>query len=586
VRGELRAATEARDHLEARHKAATRARRARPHELRKAALISLRSREVPTTPVRLILEYMVPGARWAPAYAVTLTRDMSQATIAVRAVVAQNSGEDWTGVRLTLSTADAQRWVELPELQALRIGRRQPAVQRRGWRAPPAGARELYADYDRFLAGTRPSRPTPAKPKGAEPAAGARDEGAAAMVADMMEEAAPEPEHPPMREIALQAEQAKPKFRSAPPPAPSRAGPPAGAPPPLPSAPPMAMSAAAMPPPAPARKSGGIGGALVGAVGSLFAGAEGGGGPPQGHVRAPEPEAEHEAAPEQLAYGDLRMPGPDAAGRGALVLSHRRERYLEMLWVREVTREIDVVALIDNAVTQAQQAGGRGLPPRHRLAESWFGFDYVYIAETPVDIPSDGEYHAVPLLKHAAAIELGYVVVPRESTDVFRFVKLKNPLDAPLLPGPADVYVEGDYLLSVDLKVAPPRGEVKIGLGVEQAIKVSRNTHYREEAAGLMGGSLALRHEIEIEVANRRDRPVEVEVQERIPTVREKEDEIHVDVGAVEPPWAPFEPEQYELKGGYRWKVQVPPGQQKKLRATYVIRISAKKELVGGNRRE
>lgn len=559
VRRELLQAEAQRDHLEARDKAASRARQARPHELRKAALISLRAREVPTTPVRVVLEYMVPGARWAPAYAVSLTRELSQATIAVRAVVAQDTGEDWTNVRLTLATADAQRWVELPEMQALRIGRRQPPVLRRGWRAPPAGARELYADYDGFIAATR-----------SETRSGGAMDGAAAQAGTSGPPQPRQPAAPPMRS-------------SAPLPPRAAAPPPASAP----RSPPMPMMAAASVE-MPKRKGGGIGGALGGAVAGFFGGAEeaassdGAGGPGQ----APAPEPEHEAAPEQLAYGDLRMPGPKAQRRGTLTLSHRRERYLEMLWVREVTREIDVVALIDGATARAERAGAERLPPRHRLAESWYGFDYVYAAETAVDIPSDGEYHAVPLQKQAAPIELGYVVVPRESTDVFRFVKLKNPLDAPLLPGPADIYVGGDYLLSADLKVAPPRGEVKLGLGVEQAIKVSRNAHFKEEAAGLMGGSLALRHELEIEVANRSGRAVEVEVQERLPSVREREDEIHVEVGAVSPAWAPFEPEDYKLEGGHRWRVQVPPGQQRKLTATYVVRISAKKELVGGNRRE
>ena len=49
----------------------------------------------------------------------------------------------------------------------------------------------------------------------------------------------------------------------------------------------------------------------------------------------------------------------------------------------------------------------------------------MYAAETPVDIPSDGAYHSVPLLKQAAPVELGYVVVPRESTDVFRRVRTR-----------------------------------------------------------------------------------------------------------------------------------------------------------------
>ncbi|HEY0137685.1 MAG TPA: DUF4139 domain-containing protein, partial [Nannocystis sp.] len=297
-------------------------------------------------------------------------------------------------------------------------------------------------------------------------------------------------------------------------------------------------------------------------------------------------EAEHEVAPEQLAYGDLRMPGPLDSRRGSLIVSQRRDRYLEMLWVREVTREIDVVALIDGAINLAQRAGAGGPPPRHTLAHSQGGFDYVYAADSVVDIPSDGAFHGIPLITRSATIELGYIVVPRESKDVFRHVKLKNPLDAPLLPGPADIYVGGDYLLSTDLRLAAPRGEVKIGLGVEQAIKVSRNTSYAEEAAGLMGGSLTLRHEIVIEVANRRDRPVNLDVLERLPTLREREDEIALEVAVVDPPWSAYDPEEYALKGGHRWQVQVPAGQQKKLRVVYVIKMSAKKELVGGNRRE
>ncbi|HEY0132545.1 MAG TPA: mucoidy inhibitor MuiA family protein, partial [Nannocystis sp.] len=164
AQAQQRRAAKQKEDLEIRERAASRARQAKPHELRKAALISLRGHAIPTAPVRLVIEYMIPGARWAPSYAISLSKDMTQATVSVRASVAQSSGEDWHGVKLTLSTADAQRWTELPDLQVLRIGRRQPPVQRRGWRAPPAGASELYADYDRFLSSTpgTPAAPAPA----------------------------------------------------------------------------------------------------------------------------------------------------------------------------------------------------------------------------------------------------------------------------------------------------------------------------------------------------------------------------------------------------------------------------------------
>ena len=588
AQAQQRRAAEQKEDLEARERAASRARQAKPHELRKAALISLRGHVIPTAPVRLVIEYMIPGARWAPSYAISLARDMTQATVAVRAAVAQSTGEDWHGVKLTLSTADAQHWTELPELQTLRVGRRQPAAPRRGWRAPPAGANELYADFDRFLAaGPAAPQGRPQGPTGsvrAEPAP--EFEGGLGGRGDDAFDGASYDRNTVTRSGVLLEEAKGSKTmstatsRPTPPRAPSpvaasRGGPPpAGAPQSSESRPPMAPRRAAVASP------GMIGGAASFGSGGGDSGISGI--MPFAEVLEPE----HEAAPEQLAYGDLRMPGPKDSRRGSLIVSQRRERYLEMVWVREVTREIDVVGLIDGAVTSAQRTGRSGPPPRHHLATSQGGFDYVYAADGVVDIPADGEFHGLPLMTRSAPIELGYVVVPRESTDVFRHVKLKNPLDAPLLPGPADIYVGGDYLLSTDLRLAAPRGEVKIGLGVEQAIKVARNTSYAEETAGLMGGSLSLRHEVVIDVANRRERAINIEVQERLPTLREREDEIQLDVVAVEPGWAPFEPEEYALKGGHRWLVQVPGGQQKKLRVVYVIKISAKKELVGGNRRE
>ena len=604
-----RRATKQKEDLEHRQRAASKARQAKPHELRKAALIALRGHTIPTHPVRLIVEYMVPGACWAPSYAIYLAKDMTQASVAVRAAVAQSTGEDWTGVKLTLATADAQRWTELPELQVLRIGRRQPPVQRRGWRAPPVGAGELYADFDRFLAAPAPATtPTKPAPKSAQapappaeqsyPDLAPRDDDEAdgasmtraggykgdalKAVRNSMPPPASAPALPggapmPPRAAAPMRSQSAPvqQGRSAGPPPPSFGG-----------GPPVAMSASFVAEMAPAsQKRGGLGSTLAGAIGGLLGG-EGGGGAGTVLADIPAEPPEHAAAPDQLAYGDLRMPGAQDSRRGALVVAQRRERYLEMLWVREVTREIDVVVLIDGAVTLARQAGHGGPPPRHHLAASLGGFDYVYAAESTVEIPSDGDFHGIPLMARSAPVELGYVVVPRESTDVFRHVKLKNPLDAPLLPGPADIYLGGDYLLSTDLRVAPPRGEVKIGLGVEQAIKVSRNTSFAEESAGLMGGSLALRHEIVVEVANRRDRPINVEIQERLPTLREREDEIQLDVPVVDPPWSDFDPEDYALKGGHRWQIQVPPAQSRKLRVVYVVKISAKKELVGGNRRD
>ena len=88
-----------------------------------------------------------------------------------RALIGQATGEDWRDVALTLSTASPQQWTELPELAALKIGRAQPAPAKTGWRPPPLGAGELYADYDRELGAKsmeelRPRSPAPPASRG------------------------------------------------------------------------------------------------------------------------------------------------------------------------------------------------------------------------------------------------------------------------------------------------------------------------------------------------------------------------------------------------------------------------------------
>ncbi|WP_405019800.1 DUF4139 domain-containing protein [Kitasatospora sp. NBC_00070] len=99
-------------------------------------------------PVDLELEYGVPGARWVPTYRLSHRQGDPGGQLVLRASVAQATGEDWTGVRLALSTADLQRRTDLPRLQSVRIGRRQATPAPSGWREAPPGLDELFRGFD------------------------------------------------------------------------------------------------------------------------------------------------------------------------------------------------------------------------------------------------------------------------------------------------------------------------------------------------------------------------------------------------------------------------------------------------------
>jgi uncharacterized protein (TIGR02231 family) len=158
----MRLASERLATLRERERRASQAVNPRTFEARKAVVVLAASG--PTTsgapPERLVLRlrYFVPGARWAPSYVLRLDASLGAGTLELRALVGQSTGERWADVALTLSTAHPQQWTELPELRALRIGRRQPPPPKTGWRPPPPGTELLYGDYDRLAPSEPPIR--------------------------------------------------------------------------------------------------------------------------------------------------------------------------------------------------------------------------------------------------------------------------------------------------------------------------------------------------------------------------------------------------------------------------------------------
>lgn len=575
-----RLAVERLETLWERERRASQATSPRTFEARKAVVVGLSSPsgEPPPARVELRLRYMVPGARWAPSYVLRLDPGLGAGVLELRALVGQATGERWSGVALTLSTADPQQWTELPELRALRIGRRQPPPPKTGWRPPPPGTDLLYADYDRLEGPEPPSPRAPAPATGAPRNAPAQHTkagtlGEAAMldledleeVADIVREASDSYALPESQ--SRSREQAKRTSVAR-------------------AAAPMPVAAMPMAPPAAmAPRSAGLGSMIGGALDGLFGGGGSAYSPTPDAPRAPEEPGALLADRDQLEYGSLWLPPADDPRRGKLQRASRGERYgaLASLGPEQVA------AALDRGRQARARAGAleqRPAPEGHCWVRDTEGFDYAYEAQARVDVDDDGQLRGLVLCACDVETTPRYVCVPRETQDVFRVVALRNPLDAPLLPGPVDVYLGGRFALASTLEVTPPRGRVELGLGVEQAIKVARNVAFEEEAAGLLKRSRDLAHDLRVEIRNNLDRAAVLEVRERLPVTREGESDIEIVERSVDPAWEDLRQDVPPLEGGRRWKVEVPAGGERTLRASFAIRIPQHHEIVGGNRRE
>ena len=75
------------------------------------------------TPSTLKLHYQVRGAGWEPAYQARLNTNSEQLSITASAIIAQQTGENWTNVPLTLSTVNPNQSTtgQLPYVQRLSL---------------------------------------------------------------------------------------------------------------------------------------------------------------------------------------------------------------------------------------------------------------------------------------------------------------------------------------------------------------------------------------------------------------------------------------------------------------------------------
>lgn len=286
-----------------------------------------------------------------------------------------------------------------------------------------------------------------------------------------------------------------------------------------------------------------------------------------------------------LDYDRLAMgPLTDRSARGRLKPTSSGD-----LAFVAVSVQVEVVmALVHAAQDKAAALSHLTLPALHQPVVSLDSFDYRYDCDQRVDVASTGKWTTVPVMACQVILTPEYVCVPSVEPRVYRTLQIKNATPHALLAGPVDVSTGEEFLMTTSLPAIPPGADqLRLGLGVEEAVKVARKTRYKESAGGFLGGSTVLPHEIEIELSNRLAVPAAVEVRERVPVAGFEEKDVKVEEASVTPPWEKVDVplDGAIVPGLRRWRVTVAAGGKATLLAQFSIRIPADRMLVGGNRR-
>ncbi len=271
-------------------------------------------------------------------------------------------------------------------------------------------------------------------------------------------------------------------------------------------------------------------------------------------------EATEAASPavEQLDYDRLRLPPPCDPYRGTL----RVEGEIEDDASRDSESLLDVLR--------------EPLPAGYRRARGLEGADFIYTGDALASLPSDGCFHALPIGLFPVETRATYVIVPRESSEVFRRLEIRNPGQCAIVAGPIDVYFDGEYALSTSLAQVLPSERATVDLGTEPRFDVRREASSTEESAGLLRAGREVTHSVRIHVQSHLDRRARIEVRESIPVPKRGADDTKVTILEVRPPWGRFAPNRPEQPGRYRWREQLDPGMKITLLVEYLVRMSGR----------
>ena len=488
--------------------------------------------------IEVRLSYRIQGATWTPAYALHADATFRRGRLVLRALVAQATGEDWSDVKVSLSTAPCSRRVGLPLLPALRLG----SVQRdtkSPWRPLPVDLDALFPTELGSQATASPnSSPTSSRSR--------------APVEDDLHVGGPVPMSAgygggggPPNEVSAEEAPARAKSKK--------------------------RRKSARPAPAP----------QLAAASMAFGGAP----PPAGlsdqSSSAPGPLA---VSTDALNYPNLRLQGWESPQRGRLSPLDLGALAQEAgLPAEAATRVVRRRRSLAQAATDVKRIT---LPAHHVLPEPINGADFRYDAHEQTDIPSDGRFHSLSLQHEELELAVRYQAVPSLDPRVYRQVTGKRSEGIPLLPGPVDVFVDGSLSLTVPWGGTADGSALTFGLGVEEGLRVARNVRHREESTGLFSGGRRLFTEIDTELASSLSRSADVELIERVPI--SSEEGVAVKLFKATPEAQPYSghDEGHILKGGKRQQLSVPAGGQREAHLAFYIDLPAKRELVGGDRRD
>lgn len=517
-----------------------------------------------TGPTKVQLSYLVPErVRWYPRYELQLQPEKQRVQVAFSGRVSQDTGEDWEGAKLTLSTALPSTATSLPKFATWKIGtveRFIPEPRRREERPsapPPLPQRTPEPDLERELRRQLLSRAGKPFPSEAE-------EQETSRVASRRSQPAPAQSSPPPSQTSQ-----------------------------------------------PSRPAASILGTRNSTLMGTVIDAQNRRPVPDLVVSADSPSLAEEQVVVTDAQGNFRIP---LLPSGTYTLRFEKEQYRpyarsDIQLRQDNTLRVNVELLPESLGEVVEIVGS---PPTvdvgstntgvgfslHSTPSSTYrpepvvdsyvglspppgwqppqlsadlpaslagGYDLAFTAPRPETVRSGQGERTVPLLIESWPVQVERHVFPALASDAFLVAQLKSPSRTVLPGGEASLFVGADPAGTANLDLVVPGEPFMLPLGVDPAVRTTRNVRLVQSQEGLISKDDLNTYEVTLEVPNPYPFPMHVRVVDQWPL--SKDDKVEVKRVRTTPV-----ARQDDKTGELQWDLVVPPSGKSTVSFEYSLR--------------
>lgn len=225
-------------------------------------------------------------------------------------------------------------------------------------------------------------------------------------------------------------------------------------------------------------------------------------------------------------------------------------------------------------LTGAPPAEDRMEPAEFVPAEVTRGQTSVQFQVTqPVDVTADGTRSLSVIATDKLPVTAEYVTVPKLSPRVYLKSTVTNRTPFPLLAGDISIFNDAVFVGKSHLKTVASGEEFDLYFGSDDQVKVKREMARVKKKGGIISGSSVTYH-VGIELENFKQRAITVALKDQQPLAGNAEIKVNLEDASPKPA-------ETKEDGTLVWKVELAPGEKKKVSYDLVIEFPKGREVVG-----